>query len=58
MSYIVKSKKIRTLAKSKFGVGMSKSADPVIASAIEDIIEKAANRAKANGRKVIKARDV
>ena len=57
MNCIVKVK-IRNQTKLKFGVGISKSADPVVEQALEDIIEKAAKRAKANGRKIIKARDV
>ena len=56
MSYIVRSQ-IRQLAK-KLDISISSEADPVISSALEDIIEKAAKRAKGNGRKVIKARDV
>lgn len=57
MSYINRSQ-IRQLSKHKFDAGISSAADPVISLALEDIIEKAAKRAKDNGRKIIKARDV
>lgn len=57
MAIIVKTG-IRDFAKIICDVSISSGADDVIINKVKDMIEDAAKRAKANGRKVIKARDV
>lgn len=56
MSYIVK-KNIAGLGQ-RLGVHVSAEAFPVLSAAVEDMIDSAKDRAVANGRKVIKARDL
>ena len=55
-SYIVKSK-VREFAKEK-EMNVSGEADKALSEAVENLLEKAVERAEANGRKTIKARDI
>lgn len=53
---IVKSK-VRELAKAQ-DMSFSADADDTLSAAVEEIVKKAIERAKGNGRKTVKARDL
>lgn len=56
MSYIVK-KNIIELGRD-LDICVSKEALPALSEAVEDMVNAAKERAEANGRKTIKARDI
>ncbi|NOR85356.1 hypothetical protein GQ473_04500 [archaeon] len=57
MAELIVKSKVREYAKSK-GVSFSAEADDVLSDVVANILDRAGERAKANNRSTIKARDL
>ena len=57
MAELIVKSKVREYAKSK-GVSFSAEADDVLSDVVASILDRAGERAKANNRSTIKARDL
>ena len=57
MSELIVKSKVREYAKSK-GISFSAEADDVLSTIVAGILDRAGERAKANNRTTIKARDL
>ena len=57
MSELIVKSKVREYAKSK-GISFSAEADDVLSNVVAGILDRAGERAKANNRSTIKARDL